>query len=55
MEYIPYNGGGKAFRDQIKNLADDLELGENYAIVGMRSTSTTIFSIQTDKTDAMQF
>lgn len=33
--YLPYNGSAKAaYVDELKHLADDLELGENYAVVG---------------------
>lgn len=34
VEYLPHAGGGKAYRERVKNLADDLELGENYAVIG---------------------
>lgn len=35
--YLPYGNGGKAYKDELKHLADDLELGENYAVVGKSS------------------
>lgn len=35
VTYFPYNGGGKPYREKLANLANDLELGESYAIVGM--------------------
>ncbi|KAK3656187.1 hypothetical protein LTR22_009894 [Elasticomyces elasticus] len=31
--FLPYNDGGKAYKDSLRHLADDLELGENYAVV----------------------
>ncbi|KAK3114763.1 hypothetical protein LTR53_006580 [Teratosphaeriaceae sp. CCFEE 6253] len=31
--YLPLGQGGKTYRDKLRHLADDLELGENYAIV----------------------
>lgn len=34
VSYLPYSGGGKAYVDELKHLADNLELGENYAIIG---------------------
>jgi hypothetical protein len=33
--YLPKGSDNKAYKDRLKHLADDLELGENYAIVGM--------------------
>lgn len=35
VTYVPYGQGGKVYREKLKNLADDLELGESYAIVCM--------------------
>jgi len=32
--YLPFGDGGKAYRDELKHLADDLELGEDYAVIG---------------------
>jgi len=34
VTYLPYGNGGKAYKDKLKHLADDLELGEDYVIVG---------------------
>ncbi|TKA61623.1 hypothetical protein B0A55_11340, partial [Friedmanniomyces simplex] len=31
--YLSYGQGGKPYKDTLRHLADDLELGENYAIV----------------------
>ena len=33
-KYLPLGQGGKEYRSTLKHLADDLELGENYGIVG---------------------
>jgi len=38
--YLSFGQGGKAYRDILRHQADDLELGENYAIVGMLVAST---------------
>lgn len=32
--YLPYGGDVKAYRNQLSHLADPLELGDKYAIVG---------------------
>ena len=32
--YLPLGKDGKAYRESLRHLADDLELGENYAIIG---------------------
>ena len=35
VKYLPYDKNSvKAYRETLKNLADDLELGEKYSIVG---------------------
>jgi len=34
VTYLPFNGDNKAFRTHLSHLADPLELGEKYAIVG---------------------
>lgn len=34
VTYLPHGNGGKAYIDHLRRLADDLELGESYAIVG---------------------
>lgn len=34
VRYIPFNGGGRKYEKVLLGLADDLELGEKYAIVG---------------------
>ena len=33
VTYVARGEGGKAYTDQLKNFAKDLELGESYAIV----------------------
>ena len=35
VAYLPYDGNHKAFQDRLQHLADPLDLGETYAIVGM--------------------
>lgn len=35
VTYLPHGSGGKAYKEQLKQLPNDLELGESYAIVGM--------------------
>ena len=35
VAYLPYDGNKKDYRDKLQHLADPLELGEKYAIVGM--------------------
>ena len=35
VTYLPRGNGGKGYNDKLKRLAEDLELGENYAIVGV--------------------
>jgi hypothetical protein len=42
VTYLPRGNGGKAYRDKLKSLPDDLELGESYSIVGMRIFSLTV-------------
>ena len=37
VTYLPYGAGGKAYKDHLRHLNDDLELGEDYAIVGIYS------------------
>ena len=32
--YLPMGDSVKAYKDSLRHLADDLELGENYAVVG---------------------
>lgn len=34
VTYLPRGNGGKEYTEELKRLADDLELGENYAIIG---------------------
>lgn len=34
VTYLPYGNDVKAYKNDLKHLADDLELGESYAIVG---------------------
>lgn len=34
VTYLPFTGDNKAFRTHLAHLADPLELGEKYAIVG---------------------
>lgn len=41
VTYLPFGKGGKDYRDRLKHLQDDLELGESYAIVG---TSLRLFT-----------
>lgn len=31
--YLPLGEGGKAYKDELRHLADDLELGEDYGII----------------------
>lgn len=34
VTYLPYGQGGKPYVTELKHLADDLELGESYGIIG---------------------
>ena len=34
VAYLPYDGDAKAYRNSLQHLADPLELGDKYAIVG---------------------
>lgn len=34
VAYLQYNGDAKAYRNDLQHLADPLELGDKYAIVG---------------------
>jgi hypothetical protein len=34
VAYLPYDGDPKAYRNNLQHLADPLELGDKYAIVG---------------------
>lgn len=45
VTYLPYNNGGKAYREKLANLSSDLELGESYAIVGESIKDNTKISI----------
>ncbi|KAK4574138.1 hypothetical protein LTR86_001899 [Recurvomyces mirabilis] len=38
--YLPLGKDGKAYRDSLRHLADDLELGENYAIIAFGEAAT---------------
>lgn len=40
VAYLPYDSDAKAYRNSLQHLADPLELGDKYAIVG------TVFSLQ---------
>ncbi|KAI9812014.1 MAG: hexokinase A [Pycnora praestabilis] len=33
VSYLPWNGGGKQYREKLHHLSDDLDLGEKYALV----------------------
>ena len=35
VTYLPYGMGGKAYKDRLTRLDEDLEFGESYAIVGI--------------------
>ena len=35
VTYLPYEGDHKAYHNSLQHLADPLELGDKYAIVGM--------------------
>lgn len=37
VSYLPYGGNHAAYQRQLQHLADNLELGESYAIVGRSS------------------
>lgn len=39
VSYLPYGGNRAAYHRQLQHLADPLELGESYAIVGRCSSS----------------
>ncbi len=41
VTYMPFDGDKKAFRNRLSHLADPLDLGEKYAIVGPRLRSQT--------------
>ena len=34
VSYLPMGSNVKAYKDKLRHLADDLELGENYAVIG---------------------
>lgn len=34
VTYLPYKGDPKQYKWELAHLADDLELGENYALIG---------------------
>ncbi|CZT14190.1 related to dienelactone hydrolase and related enzymes [Ramularia collo-cygni] len=38
--YLPYRGGGRAYFNELKHLADDLEIGESYGIIAFASAAT---------------
>ena len=40
--YLPRGAGGKPYREKLADLSSDLELGESYAIVGIRFLSFLI-------------
>jgi hypothetical protein len=42
VTYLPYGRGGKPYREKLKSLGSDLELGESYSIVGIITYSTNI-------------
>jgi len=35
VAYVPYDGNAKSYLNSLRHLADPLELGEKYAIVGI--------------------
>ena len=37
VSYLPMGDSVKAYKDSLRHLADDLELGENYAVIGKAS------------------
>ena len=41
MTYLPFNGGGKDYTNELRHLADDLEVGESYAIVAFHAAAST--------------
>ena len=41
ISYLAYDGDHKAYNNALHHLADDLELGDRYAIVGKYSTDTS--------------
>lgn len=43
--YLPYDNGGKTYRDSLKHLADDLELGEDYAIIAYGDAAATCLEV----------
>lgn len=45
--YLPHGPGGKAYRDTLAHLADDLELGEYYAIIAYGAAAATCLDICT--------
>lgn len=32
--YLPFNGGGKEYENQLKSVKEGLGVGENYAVIG---------------------
>ena len=34
VTYFPYDGNQKAYKQKLAHLADDIELGESYALIG---------------------
>ncbi|CAK4033153.1 Hypothetical predicted protein [Lecanosticta acicola] len=40
VTYLPWNNGGKAYRNALAHLPDDLELGESYAVVAFGAAAT---------------
>lgn len=41
--YIPYNGGGKEYEQQLRSVKEGLGVGENYAVLGAFLHSFTNF------------
>lgn len=65
VTYLPHRGGGKVYQNELKHLADDLEFGETYGIVGQFSPDTltyphihlsnTLSAFATAATDCLDF
>ncbi|KIW05527.1 hypothetical protein, variant [Verruconis gallopava] len=47
VTYLPMNGGGKPYVQELKRLADDLELGEAYALVAYGDAATICLDVAT--------
>ena len=44
VNYLPYNGNKKEYMMELQHLADPLELGEKYAIVGLLARPRKVVS-----------